>query len=321
MPITDLSTTTQRQAAELQPDQATRELLASERVQEVMREIEASLDRFTMQYQDRYRRMTDRAAQAAAEYARASSQQQFGREPAQQQFGRESAQQQFGREPAQQQQYGRGSEQGHMSDQARISAEFARRQERAGMSMGRRSDIEAATPITPLPVPYLWFDLMAVGPYRQPFSGGPLQPARVVHFGEQVVLFAVLWRNPMPLAGGPSAADVMAPLVYQVRGVSVELNSVTPGPQLNPNPEPFGPGFFNIIPMAIPTAPQPAEGRPRPIEIHLTVDILGVGVGLPPFAGFASRWFRPDLQPGFLGQPDILPGIVEESPVRMLIYS
>lgn len=317
MPINDLSTTTQRQAAELQPDQATRELLASERVQEVMREIEASLDRYTTQYQDRYRRITDRAAQAAAEYARApSQQQQYGREPSLQ-YGRESAQQ-YGRGPEQ----GRAPEQMRMSpEQMRMSNEYMRSQEQARMQMGRRSDIEAATPITPLPVPYLWFDLMAVGPYRQPFSGGPLQPARVVHFGEQVVLFAVLWRNPMPLAGGPSAADVMAPLVYQVRGVSVELNSVTPGPQLNPSPEPFGPGFFNIIPMAIPTAPQPAEGRPRPIEIHLTVDILGVGVGLPPFAGFASRWFRPDLQPGFLGQPDILPGIVEESPVRMLIYS
>jgi hypothetical protein len=57
------------------------------------------------------------------------------------------------------------------------------------------------------------------------------------------------------------------------------------------------------------------------LEIHVTVDMLGPGPGLPPFAGFATRWFQPDLQPPFLGQPGVLPGFLNETPVRVLVYS
>ncbi|GAA2213622.1 hypothetical protein GCM10009850_090850 [Nonomuraea monospora] len=323
MSITDVRTATHQQIADLQPNQETRELLADQRIQQVMREAVASLDHFTAQYRQKYRELADKAARGqfadvreqqrqsessrSAEYARAP---EYARAA---EFSRSAEQQ---RAPEQQRQ----AEQLPTAEQLRAPEQ----QQQRGPEQGRiqqQGDTRAATPITPTHPPYLWFDLMAMGPYREPYFGGPLQPARVVHYGENVYLFAVLWRNPMSLLGGPSAAEVMAPFIYQVRGVSVELNSVTPGPTLNPNPAAFGPDYINIIPMRIPTDPRPAEGRPRPLEIHLTVDILGVGVGLPPFAGFASRWYRPDLQPGFLGLPDILPGIVEETPVRMLVYS
>ncbi|NJP97027.1 hypothetical protein HCN51_47690 [Nonomuraea sp. FMUSA5-5] len=321
MSITDLRTTTQRQIAEMQPDPATRELLADDRVQAIMREIEGSLDHYTMRYQEKYRMLSERAAARMQESTQA-------RQPMRAQQPMHAQQATRMQEPVSAGGYHESlgapaypgmAQQGRQGEQARI-AEPGRA---GGQIAGSRAAgmPEVTTPITQLQPPYLWFDLMAVGPYRETFQGGPLQPARVVRFGEKVVLFAVLWRNPMPLPGGPSAADVMAPYVFQVRGVTVDLNTVTPGPVLAPAPEAFNAGFFNIVPLQIPTAPQPADGQPRPLEIHLTVDILGVGVGLPPFAGFASRWFRPDLQPGFLGQPDILPGIVEESPVRMLIYA
>ncbi|MEV0819689.1 hypothetical protein [Nonomuraea rubra] len=329
MSITDVRTATHQQIADLQPNQETRDLLADDRIRQVMREAVASLDRYTAQYREKYRDLQERAAHArfqaapeqqrmhdparATEYARSAEYTrtpEFARSP---EFARAAEQL---RSPEQQ----RAAEQLPTAEQLRAPQQQQPRMAEQARAP-QRGDFEVATPITPINPPYLWFDLMALGPYREPYFGGPLQPARVVHYGENVYLFAVLWRNPMSLLGGPSAAEVMAPFIYQVRGVSVELNSVTPGPALSPNPAAFGPDYVNIIPMRIPTDPRPAEGRPRPLEIHLTVDILGVGVGLPPFAGFASRWYRPDLQPGFLGFPDILPGIVEETPVRMLIYS
>ncbi|GAA4971379.1 hypothetical protein HD597_007261 [Nonomuraea thailandensis] len=317
MSITDVRTATHQQIADLQPNQETRDLLADDRIRQVMREAVAGLDRYTAQYRQKYRELQERAAHA-----------QFQAAPEQQRAHDPARAAEYSRGP----EYSRAAEQIRAPEQQRAAqqlptAEQLRAPEQQQPRMAeqarplQRGDLQAATPMTPTNPPYLWFDLMALGPYREPYFGGPLQPARVVHYGENVYLFAVLWRNPMSLLGGPSAAEVMAPFVYQVRGVSVELNSVTPGPTLSPSPAAFGPDYINIIPMRIPTDPRPAEGRPRPLEIHLTVDILGVGVGLPPFAGFASRWYRPDLQPGFLGFPDLLPGIVEETPVRMLIYS
>ncbi|XUL93485.1 hypothetical protein ACQ86D_48445 [Streptomyces galilaeus] len=178
-----------------------------------------------------------------------------------------------------------------------------------------------AEPITPLPVPYLWFDLMALGPFQAVAPGSPLLPHRVITAGEQAFLFVALWRNPVPLLGGPSATQIMSPFTFMVRVHTVNLNTVSTGPAIAPVTSSFGPGNINILAFPIPTTPAPPQGDPRLIEAHVTVDVIGPGPGLPPFAGFATRWFQPDLQPPFLGQPGILPGTLEEIPVRFMIYS
>lgn len=183
------------------------------------------------------------------------------------------------------------------------------------------SRAEIAEPVTPLPVPYLWFDLMVMGPFQPIAPNGPFLPHRIIRAGEPALLLAVLWRNPVSLLGGPSAAQIMSPFQYVVRGQTIDLNSVTNGPDLGPVTNMFGGGFVNVEMLPLVSLPAPAQGEPRMLEIHVTVDMLGPGPGLPPFAGFATRWFQPDLQPPFLGLPGILPGFLEETPVRALVYS
>jgi hypothetical protein len=185
-------------------------------------------------------------------------------------------------------------------------------------------------------IPYQWFDMLAVGPFQQVAPGGPFLPHRIIRIGEPARLVAALWRNPQPLPGGPnpSAAQIMAPFQFTVRGETVNLNRVTNGPDFTPVSGTFGAGFVNIISMplpAIPAADAPAEGRPTLLEVNLTIDILGAAPGLPPFAGFATRWFQPDLQPPFmfpnipgLGPvivPGVGPGVQNEVPVRILLYT
>ncbi|BCB75074.1 hypothetical protein GCM10022251_35600 [Phytohabitans flavus] len=178
-----------------------------------------------------------------------------------------------------------------------------------------------AGPSPPLPVPYLWFDLMVMGPFEPIAPNGPFIAHRIIRAGEPALLLAVLWRNPVSLLGGPSAAQIMSPFQYVVRGRTLDLNSVTSGPVLGPITNMFGGGFINMEVLPVVPIPAPSRAEPRMLEIHVTVDMLGPGPGLPPFAGFATRWFQPDLQPPFLGQPGILPGFLEETPVRVLVYS
>jgi hypothetical protein len=196
-------------------------------------------------------------------------------------------------------------------------AKYQQLTERATSTRGA----EIAEPITPLAVPYLWFDLMVLGPFQPIAPNGPFFPHRIIRTGEPALLVAVLWRNPVSLLGGPSAAQIMSPFQYVVRGQTCNLNSCTDGPDLGPVTNTFGAGNINVEVLPIVSVPAPAQGEPQLLEIHVTVDMLGPGPGLPPFAGFATRWFQPDLQPPFLGQPGILPGFLEETPVRVLVYS
>jgi hypothetical protein len=180
--------------------------------------------------------------------------------------------------------------------------------------------------------PYQWFDLIAVGPFQQITPGGPFAPSRVIRSGEPAVLLAAVWRNPFPLPFGPnpSAAQVMAGQTYIIRGQTIDVNSVSNGPDLGPVTNVFGAGFVNIHPLVIPSVPTPADGSPRLLEIFLTLDTQGADAGLPPFAGYASRWYQLDSEPPFLFPsipgvgpvlvPGMSPGFVNESPARVLIY-
>ncbi|WP_367318772.1 hypothetical protein [Streptomyces sp. HUAS ZL42] len=202
------------------------------------------------------------------------------------------------------------------------SSEYEKKyRELSGRPNGVSSVTEIAGPITPLPVPYLWFDLMALGPFQLTAPGGPFLPHRVIRAGEDAFLVVALWRNPVSLLGGPSAAQIMAPYTFRVRVHTVNLNTVSSGPAIAPVTNVFGGGNTNIVVFPLPTTPAPPDGDPRLVEAHVTMDVLGPGPGLPPFAGFATRWFQPDLQPPFLGQPGVLPGVLEEIPVRFMIYN
>jgi hypothetical protein len=182
-------------------------------------------------------------------------------------------------------------------------------------------------------ITYQWFDLLAVGPFQPVAPGGPFLPHRIIRAGEPAVLIAALWRNPLPLPGGPnpSAAQIMSPYQFRLRGETVNLSTVTNGPDFAPVNGTFGGGFVNIVSMPLPAVPAPPQGQPTLLEVNLTIDILGPGPGLPPFAGFATRWFQPDLQPPFMFPfipgvgpvvvPGIGPGVLNEVPVRILIYS
>jgi hypothetical protein len=219
--------------------------------------------------------------------------------------------------------------------QARIAAQ-AQPTERAGD--GHVEPAEIAEPFTTFfGIPYLWFDLLAVGPFQPVAPGGPFRPHRILRAGEPAVLIAAIWRNPVPLPGGPnpSAAQIMTGMPYQVRGQTVNVNDVLNGPDLGPQAGVFGAGFVNVhflpIPTVPPPSPPPAQGAPRLLEIYLTIDVTIPVPGLPPFAGYASRWFQPDTQPPFMFPfipnvgpvvvPGLGPGLVNESPVRVLIYN
>src|SRR6266542_2693191 len=96
----------------------------------------------------------------------------------------------------------------------------------------------------------------------------------------------VLWRNPVPLPGGPnpSAAQIMASYQWEVHGETINLSEVTNGPDLAPATGTFGPGFIDAFVMPIPpgTFPVPAQGRPLLYELNFVMDITRVGPGLPP---------------------------------------
>lgn len=193
---------------------------------------------------------------------------------------------------------------------------------------------EVAEPVsTFLGLPYLWFDLIAVGPFQPVSPGGPFRPSRIIRTGEVAVLLAAVWRNPFPLPLGlsPSAAQIMAGQQYTVRGQTVDVNGVTDGPDLGPVVNTFGAGNVDIHPLFIPSVPAPTDGSPRLLDISLTIDVRGPASGLPPFAGYASRWLQLDSAPPFVFPsipgvgpivvPGTAPGFVNDAPVRVLIYS
>jgi hypothetical protein len=141
-------------------------------------------------------------------------------------------------------------------------------EERQEQSAGRRDvTAEIAEPTSSFHgFPYQWFDLIAVGPFQQAApGGGPFVPSRVIRAGEPAVLLAAVWRNPFPLPFGPnpSAAQVMAGQTYIIRGQTIDVNSVSHGPDLGPVTNVFGAGYINIHPLVIPSVPVPAPGPPR----------------------------------------------------------
>jgi hypothetical protein len=173
-------------------------------------------------------------------------------------------------------------------------------------------------------ISYPWWNILVIGPLQAVAPGGPFLPSKIIRTGEDAFMIVVLWRNPLPLPGGPnpSAAQIMAPYRFVVRGETINLSSVIDGPDLTPVSGVFGGGFINafVMPIATGTFPTPSEGRPILYELNFVMDILGVGPGLPPFAGYATWVLDPDAEPAFLGIPGVPAELQHDIPVRFLVY-
>jgi hypothetical protein len=193
---------------------------------------------------------------------------------------------------------------------------------------------EAAGPITLHPQPYQWWNLLMAGPFQQVAPLGPFLPSKIIRIGEPAFMVFALWRNPGPIPGGPnpSAAQIMSPFQFSVWGETINLSTVQNGPDLGPITGTFGGGFINIFTSLIPAGffPAPPDGKPYLFEMNGTVDIIGPGVGLPPFAGF-STWvldpdselpfaipFLPGVGPVFV--PGVGPRLQHDTPARFLVY-
>jgi len=174
-------------------------------------------------------------------------------------------------------------------------------------------------------IPYPWWDILVVGPIQAVAPGGPFRPSKILRVGEDAYVLVILWRNPVPLPGGPnpSAAQIMASYEWEVRGETINLSDVTNGPDLDPVSGTFGAGFVDAFLMTIESGTfpvPPTEGRPLLFELNFVMDIKGVGPGLPPFAGYATWVLDLDAEPPFLGLPGVPAGPEHDVPMRFLVY-
>ncbi|GAB4408782.1 MAG: hypothetical protein Fur0044_02200 [Anaerolineae bacterium] len=191
------------------------------------------------------------------------------------------------------------------------------------MAASQGEQLEAAGPITFHPAPYQWWNLLLAGPFQPVAPLGPFLPSKIIRAGEPAFMIATLWRNPAPLPGGPnpSAAQIMAPFNFSIWLETINLTHVVNGPDFPAGglAGVFGPGNINsfFIPISFPA---PVDGRPTLYEMNMVVDILGPGVGLPPFAGYSTWVFDPDFEPPFLGLPGVGPQFQHDIPARFAVY-
>jgi hypothetical protein len=178
---------------------------------------------------------------------------------------------------------------------------------------------EAAEPVTVIGgLLYPWWNILLAGPFQLGLTG-PFLPSKIIRYGEPAFMLAALWRNPAPLAGGPSAAAIMSPFTCRLYLETVNLTNVTNGPDFGPFDVVFGGGFVNVVFISLTGFAAPAQGRPTLYEMHAVADILGPGVGLPPFAGFSTWLFDPDYEPPFFA-PAAPGGLQHDQPARFAIY-
>jgi len=191
---------------------------------------------------------------------------------------------------------------------------------------------EAAEPITLHPLPYQWWNLLLAGPFQSIAALGPFLPHKIIRHDEPAFMIAALWRNPAPIPpgfGNPSAAQIMAPYDFRIHLETCNLTACVNGPDFGPIDGVFGGGFINTFTVPINFA-QPQQGRPTLYEMNMVVDILGPGVGLPPFAGFATWVLDPDLEPPFFFPfipgvgpvfiPGVGPRLQHDTPARFAVY-
>jgi hypothetical protein len=169
---------------------------------------------------------------------------------------------------------------------------------------------ELAEPIALPPglPPYPWWNVLLAGPFQPGIAPapslppGPYLPHKIIAFNEPSFMIAAAWRNPAGIdwnGTNPSASVVMGAFNLSISFETVNLTSVTNGPDFGPFTfAPLGPGVVNrwILPFPPNTFPAPLQGRPNLYEMNMTADVSGPIAGLP-FAGFATWVYDPDREP------------------------
>ena len=193
------------------------------------------------------------------------------------------------------------------------------------------AEFEPWTPVWPWPYP--WWNVIVAGPYQPaPSPGGPFLPHKIIQPQEPALLLGAVWLNPAPInwwPPGPSAATVMGAFQLTIRFETINLTTVTDGPDPNPivmNPIggwPFGPPWFKVFWVSIGGNffPTPADGRPNLYELNTTADAHGPVPS--PFAGFSTWVYDPDLEPAIWPpfiRPAVPPHWQYDNPMRFLVY-
>lgn len=183
--------------------------------------------------------------------------------------------------------------------------------ERLAAQRGPRIEIGEPT----LPSGYVYWDLVTISPIQ--FIGSPpFLPNKIIAAGELALLLAVLFINPAPANGGPSATTVLGGRSFRIRFELIDLTNVTNGPDFT---------FTGLFPPIAPVIsffpvfffpPDPGL-NPQLLEVNVTADITNFG---QPFAAFATHHLDIDSEPPFLIVPPVPPELQHDIPLRCMVY-
>lgn len=166
--------------------------------------------------------------------------------------------------------------------------------------------------------PTRWWDVMAIGPFSQPFDLGFPKPNPIVRVGQLVRVVSVLFLNPImppPAPPLPSPLQILggALLPYQLNWDTTNVSNCTHEAALS--------GSLTGTLSAVPFHINVITLRPRApglCELNLRAQILNAASGtMVPFAGYASR--VDSINASIFG-PDGLT-IRFEQPVRFDVYA
>jgi hypothetical protein len=202
-------------------------------------------------------------------------------------------------------------------------------------ALAQGEKLEEAEPWTPTAPPYPWWNLLLAGPFQPtaPAPGGPYLAQKIFRANEPAFMLGAVWMNPAPInwtPPGPSAATMMGPLNLTIRLETINLSTVTNGPDPAPvvmAPIAVAPGLpflkMFIVPIGGGFFAAPPQGQPHLYEMNCTGDISGPVAGLP-FAGFSTWVLDPDLEPPIF-PPLLMPGVPptwqHDIPARFLVYT
>jgi hypothetical protein len=167
---------------------------------------------------------------------------------------------------------------------------------------------------------YPWWNLVVAGPYQA--LGGPYLPNKIVKGGAPLVFLGALWRKPMDFLPGASAAMVMNHWDFNVTFQSVDVSTVTKGPEGGPISMNLShyPGSYSDLFAAVMTFPAAGAGDPHLYEVNAVADLTGPD-GTNPYAGYSTWILNPDYEPPFLGLPPVGPHFTYDQPARILVYA
>ncbi|MEZ4658903.1 MAG: hypothetical protein R2911_15160 [Caldilineaceae bacterium] len=191
--------------------------------------------------------------------------------------------------------------------------------------------------------PYMWWNIVVAGPFQRARRNGPFLPAKIFQNSEPAFIVGGIWMNRNPInwaPTGPSAASIMAAFNMRIRFETMNLTTVTDGPDPAPvdmNPIHAAPGrsYFKTFYRQIGRGhfPAPPNGHPNLYELNVTADITETAP--QEFAGFSTWVYDPDLEPPFYAppfgrfglrvpggrRPAVHPGWQYDVPMRFMVYT